>query len=196
MAKKLSEMSREELWQLFPIIIKEHNPAYFEWYAEEEARILNLCSKSDIFRINHIGSTTVPGLLSKPTVDILLEITENAAPENIRRVLEADAWTYSPHPENPPPHMMFMKGYTESGFAEKVFHLHVRYPGDWGELYFRDYLKLDPDVAEAYGNLKLELKTKYEHDRDAYTKAKTDFISHHTKTARAEFGNCYSTSSL
>ncbi len=189
-------MSREELWQLFPIIIKEHNPAYFEWYAEEEARILNLCTKSDIFRINHIGSTTVPGLLSKPTVDILLEITENAAPENIRRALEADAWTYSPQPENPPPHMMFMKGYTPEGFAEKVFHLHIRYPGDWGELYFRDYLKLDPDIAEAYGNLKLELKTKYEHDRDAYTKAKTDFISHHTQTARAEFGNCYATSSL
>ena len=44
----------------------------------------------------------------------------------------------------------FNKGYTEDGFAEKVFHLHLRYRGDNGELYFRDFLIEHPDVAKEY----------------------------------------------
>lgn len=87
--------------------------------------------------------------------------------------------------------MMFMKGYTLNGFEEKVFHLHVRYLGDWNELYFRDYLIQHPEVAKQYGKLKLELKDKFQHDRDAYTEAKADFIKKHTNLAREEFPNKY-----
>jgi len=36
--------------------------------------------------------------------------------------------------------MMFMKGYTSEGFQGQEYHVHVRYSGDWDELYFRDYL--------------------------------------------------------
>ena len=68
--------------------------------------------------------------------------------------------------------MSFNKGYTEEGFAEKVFHLHLRYFGDNDELYFRDYLNERPDIAEKYEQLKLSLWKKYEHDRDGYTEAR------------------------
>jgi len=84
---------------------------------------------------------------------------------------------------------MFMKGYTPYGFEDHVFHIHVRYSGDWDELYFRDYLLEHPGVAEEYGILKLKLKDKFEHDRDAYTDAKTEFISEVTRLARKEFGD-------
>jgi len=62
----------------------------------------------------------------------------------------------------------FNKGYTPKGFAQKVCHLHIKHPGDWGELYFRDYLQKHPDVAGEYGALKLALKEQFEYDRDAY----------------------------
>ena len=68
------------------------------------------------------------------------------------------------------------KGYTEHGFAEKVFHIHLRLDGDNEELAFRDCLNSRPDVARAYETLKLALWKTYEHDRDGYTRAKTDFI--------------------
>jgi GrpB-like predicted nucleotidyltransferase (UPF0157 family) len=42
--------------------------------------------------------------------------------------------------------MMFMKGYTSKGFEGQVFHVHVRYRGDWDELYFRDYLINHPET--------------------------------------------------
>lgn len=72
--------------------------------------------------------------------------------------------------------MMFLKGYTPEGFKGQAYHVHVRYRGDGDELYFRDYLLAHPETAKEYGELKLKLKKQYEHDRDGYTDAKTDFI--------------------
>jgi GrpB-like predicted nucleotidyltransferase (UPF0157 family) len=86
---------------------------------------------------------------------------------------------------------VFNKGYTKEGFAEKVYHLHVRYYGDWNELYFKDYLIKHPEVAKEYGELKLKLKDKNEHDRDGYTDAKTDFVLKYTQKAKEEFTDKY-----
>ena len=85
----------------------------------------------------------------------------------------------------------YNKGYTKMGFAEKVYHLHVRYRDDWNELYFRDYLMEHPEVVKEYGKLKLSIFKKYEHDRDGYTEAKSDFILKITEKARGEYGNRY-----
>lgn len=53
-------MSTEELWQLFPIILKAHNPMYKQWYSCEKERIVNLLGQKKIKRISHIGSSAVP----------------------------------------------------------------------------------------------------------------------------------------
>ncbi len=85
----------------------------------------------------------------------------------------------------------FCKGYTPNGFAEKVYHLHVRYLGDWSELYFRDYLIDHPDVTAEYGELKVGLLHNYKNNRDGYTKEKTYFVLEHTKKARMNYTNRY-----
>src|SRR6056297_2809858 len=64
---------------------------------------------------------------------------------------------------------MCLKGYTKSGFAEKIFHIHIRVLNNHKELYFRDFLRDHPDIAQKYGDLKLELMKKYKHHRDNYT---------------------------
>lgn len=190
--QKLSKMSNEELWALFPIVIREYNADYPKWYVEEELVLVELIGSNQIERINHIGSTAVPGLLSKPTVDILLEITQHYNMDDLMFRLEQNGYICSKQPENPPLHLMLMKGYTLQGFAEKVFHLHIRYAGDWDELYFRDYLRLHTDISKRYGILKSELQQRFEHDRDSYTHAKTDFIKRYTQLAREEFLGKYS----
>ena len=48
--------------------------------------------------------------------------------------METCGYLYTPQPQNPPPGMMYMKGYTLRGFERQTYHLHVRYPGDWDEL--------------------------------------------------------------
>ena len=87
--------------------------------------------------------------------------------------------------------LSFNKGYTENGFAERVFHLHLKCTGDNDELYFRDYLNEFLDVAKEYEKLKLSLWKEYEHNRDAYTNAKTDFVKKYTLQAKSFYGNKY-----
>ena len=85
----------------------------------------------------------------------------------------------------------FNKGYTESGFADRVFHLHLRYIGDHDELYFRDYLIEHPDIAGEYEKMKLQLWKEFEHNRNGYTNAKTDFVQKRTTEAKLKYGNRY-----
>ena len=191
MKKDLSEMSKEELWRLFPIILKEHNPQYKEWYESEKNSLLQLIKKEDIYRINHIGSTAVSGLMAKPTVDILLELNQCCDYFQLIKRLKENHWILMSEEYEPGLWLVFNKGYTAEGFEEKVFHLHVRYLGDWNELYFRDYLIYHPEVSKAYGLLKMSLWKKYEFNRDAYTQAKSEFINSYTKKARLEYPRRY-----
>ena len=80
------------------------------------------------------------------------------------------------------------KGYTEDGFAERVFHIHLRHSGDHDELYFKRYLNEHPDTAAEYEALKLFLWKQYEHNRDGYTAAKGEFVKRVTEHAKAEYG--------
>ena len=191
MGKELSEMTLEELWELFPIILKEHNSHYKDWYEIEKEELLKCLERRNIRRINHIGSSAVEGLIAKPTVDILLEIGDETDIEQLKSTLTKNGWILMSSQKSPYMQISFNKGYTKEGFAEKVYHLHIRYYDDWNELYFRDYLIENKEVADNYAKLKLELIKQYEHDRDGYTNAKSDFISKHTKKAREKYGNRY-----
>jgi len=71
-------LSLEELWKLFPIELKEYDPQYSKWYKEIKNELVAILGDS-ILRISHIGSTAVEGLLSKPIIDILLEIKHQDA---------------------------------------------------------------------------------------------------------------------
>ena len=186
MVKSLDDMTDEERWQLFPIILSEYKPIWKTNYLKEMAVVKEAIGSYNISRISHIGSTAVPGLIAKPTVDILVEIKDNTDTDRLISNMQLGGYRYLEQPENPPPHMMFIKGYTPEGFKGQVFHVHVRYSGDWDELYFRDYLLAHPETSEEYGKLKMELKNKYEHDRDGYTHAKTEFIERITQLAWAE----------
>ena len=182
-------MTLEELWELFPIVLKERNPEYADWYRQEKNNLIQILG-GNIFRINHIGSSAVAGLYSKPTVDILLELAEGCDFDAAAQLLEENGWMLMKRDTSESKYS-FNKGYTPKGFAERVYHLHVRPSGDWGELYFRDYLRQHAGVAKEYGELKARLLEQFKHDRDAYTDAKTEFVTKHTQRARAEFAGRY-----
>lgn len=185
MPKKLSEMTLEELWQLFPIFLTEPNPAWKAWYQEEKEHLFKSLPEKSILSVHHIGSTAIDGIWAKPIVDILLETDDdNLLKEEIKKA----GYILMSETEN---RLSFNKGYTEYGFAERVFHLHVRKKGDNAELYFRDFLNAHPDKAKEYENLKLALWKKYEHDRDGYTNQKSEMVTALTNLAKQEFANKY-----
>lgn len=191
MAKPLSEMTLEELWQLFPIILKEHNTEYQAWYELEKEKLNSSVGEGNMIRISHIGSTAVRGLLAKPTVDILLEISRDYKVEQMKADLTADGWSLMAYQEHPYMQADFNKGYTPEGFAEKVYHLHVRYYGDWDELYFRDYLNEHKEVAKEYAILKEGLLEQYRNNRDGYTEAKSEFVLKYSKAAKEYYEGRY-----
>ncbi len=183
----LSELSLEALWELFPILLTEHKSCWGDWYEEEQQRIRRILHKYDL-RIHHIGSTAVKHLWAKPIVDILMELSEYSSITDIKEQLVKGGYLCMSEKEN---RVSLNRGYTDTGFAERVFHVHVRFEGDNDELYFRDFLRSHPSVAKEYEALKISLWKKYEHNRDAYTNAKSEFIRKYTELAKAEYGNRY-----
>jgi len=179
-------MTLEELWQLFPIILKEHQECWKEWYLEEETLLKKALPQVE--RISHIGSTAISSIWAKPIIDILVEIPKERNLFAYKDFIVHSSYICMSESEKG---LSFNKGYTENGFAERVFHLHLRYTGDNNELYFRDYLNEFPDVAKEYEKLKLSLWKEYEHDRDAYTNAKTEFVKKYTVQAKLKYGNRY-----
>ncbi len=187
MGMKLSEMTLEELWQLFPIYLTEHQSCWKEWYSEEDDLLKKKLSSGE--RISHIGSTAIPAIWAKPIVDILVEVPKGSNLLDYKDLIVNSGYICMSQRENG---LSFNKGYTENGFAERVFHLHLRYAGDNNELYFRDYLIEHPDIAKEYEKLKLLLWKDYEHNRDGYTNAKTEFVNEYTEKAKLLYNNRYS----
>ena len=186
--KELKDMTLEELWELFPVFLVEPNKAWEENYREEEKRIKDILSDFDVKRVSHIGSTAVKDIWAKNIVDILAEAAPCVDLYAVAEKLENNGYIVM---NVSPGRISLNRGYTADGFADKVYHLHLRYEGDNDELYFRDYLNAHPDVAKEYEKLKLTLWKRFEHDRDGYTNAKTDFIRAATEQAKQEFGKRY-----
>ena len=70
----LSKMTNQALWALFPIVLINHQPFWKTRYQSEKEALEKSIGSPSIFRVHHIGSTAVPNLIAKPTIDILLEI--------------------------------------------------------------------------------------------------------------------------
>ncbi|MCM1049581.1 MAG: GrpB family protein [Clostridiales bacterium] len=184
MKNTLSQMTLEELWQLFPISLVPHNEHWAEYYAEMEIFLHNILSAYKIRHINHIGSTAIKNIWAKNIIDILIEIAPDENMEDISKVIKRNGFIRMSSGAN---RISFNRGYTENGFEEKVYHLHLRQAGDNDELYFRDYLNEHSQVAKEYEQLKLNLWKQYEHNRDGYTEAKSDFVKKWTLEAKKAY---------
>lgn len=201
MKKKVSELTPEEFQKTFPIILKPYNTDYKEWFEKEEKNILSVVNNEDIVRINHIGSSAIPNIVAKPVIDILLEVDGSC---NIAKLLD-DLKTIgfgeevSSKTENPL-RILLAKGMSCDGFADKVFLLHVRYYGNWNELYFRDYLIEHPEVAIEYSNLKETILKDIQEEKiermpngqpNGYSQAKFAFVEKISLHAKETFKDRY-----
>lgn len=188
MGKELSEMSLEELWELFPISLVAHNDKWNRYYDEIESFLKIKLLECPIERISHIGSTAISGIWAKDIVDVLIEVSKDSDIENTANVIEKNGFIRMSTDAR---RISFNHGYTKDGFSDKVFHIHLRYVGDNDELYFRDYLNEHTQIAGEYETMKLQLWKMYEHNRDAYTNAKTEFIRKWTAKAKKVYAGRY-----
>ncbi|MCI8539730.1 MAG: GrpB family protein [Oscillospiraceae bacterium] len=188
MGKELTEMSLEELWELFPICLVAHRSQWSEFYDEIETLLRSGLPECPVERISHIGSTAVAGIWAKDIVDVLVEVSRGSELEHIAKAIEERGFIRMSAEAD---RISFNRGYETDGFAGKVFHVHLRYLGDNDELYFRDYLREHPETAREYEALKLGLWKRFEHNRDAYTAAKTEFVRKWTAEAKKTYAGRY-----
>ncbi|MBM7094002.1 GrpB family protein, partial [Streptomyces sp. S12] len=111
MSNSLSDLSLEELWQLFPIQLVAPRPKWQTWYAEEERRLKHLLPANAA--ISHVGSTAIANIWAKPIVDILVE-APHANHATIKEILEQNDYICMAQREN---RSDFNKGYLPQGFA-------------------------------------------------------------------------------
>jgi len=127
--------------------------------------------------IDHVGSTSVPGLIAKPIIDILIGVDDLKEVENYDLQLSGLGYNYYPEFERQlPARKLFIKRQNQ---RERSHHLQfVCHQTDfwWQHLRFAQILQTDPAVTRRYAALKQANAKLYATDRAAYTAAKTEFI--------------------
>ncbi len=171
------------------VAVVPYDPAWPALFRAEAEHLRSCLPQHLVGRIEHFGSTAVPGLAAKPIVDILVEVFSLAETRRvIVPILEAQGYDYFWRPtwgdDTPPFYAWFIK--RDSG-GQRTHHIHMVEPDfeHWERLLFRDYLIEHPDVAAEYQALKLDLQARHPHDRVAYTAGKTEFVVRVTEQARA-----------
>ena len=155
------------------VVLHEYS---FEWeklFEQERASLQGLLDDS-VVEIQHIGSTAVPNLISKPIIDILLGVRSSDVVSQMKSQLEDIGYTYrlNGSDEN---QVLFVKGPEE----KRTYYLHITEYGSktWKNyLAFRDYLRVHPEAVQKYAELKKELAAHYPQKRELYTQGKKRFI--------------------
>lgn len=157
-----------------PIIVRDYDPAWPTRYAALAGPIAAALGAL-AGDIQHVGSTSVPGLPAKPTIDLVVRLRSAgdlaaaiAGLATLGYAHEGDFGIAGREAFATPP-----------GYAVHDHHLYVCHP-DWAgyddQIAFRDHLRAHPEAAEAYGALKRRLAVAHRNDRAAYTNAKAGFV--------------------
>jgi GrpB-like predicted nucleotidyltransferase (UPF0157 family) len=123
--------------------------------------------------IEHIGSTAVPGLIAKPVIDIMAAVGALEESRGAIAAVRGLGYRYSPYRPD------LMHWFCKPGFSFRTHHLHlVPYTSAlWtARIVFGDRLRADPGLAARYAELKRGLAASFEHDREAYTEGKGEFV--------------------
>jgi len=154
-----------------PIIVVDHNANWSNQYEQEKQQIL-LALGDAVTDIQHIGSTSVPGLAAKPVIDMLLGLSQ--IPPLLMQISSLEAIGYSYHGE----FGISGRHYFRKGMP-RTYQIHAVLTDRefWQRhILFRDFLQSNPQAAQRYETLKRKLAQEFECDRPSYTNSKTPLI--------------------
>jgi GrpB-like predicted nucleotidyltransferase (UPF0157 family) len=156
-----------------PVHIVPYDPEWVAKFETEKAFLETLLAPWRLGPIEHVGSTAVVGLCAKPVIDVMVGVTSLNESEPAKDVLCRAGYQYADYKTD------VMHWFCKPSFAMRTHHLHLIPFGSplWRDrLKFRDLLRTDSTLAGEYAALKLQLASRFEFDRDAYTDGKGPFI--------------------
>ena len=163
-----------------PVELVEYDPAWLEQFSHEAGRIATALGERAL-RIEHVGSTSVPGLAAKPIIDILLVVTDSADENGYAGSLSASGYVLRIREPDWYQHRMF-KG------EDPIVNLHVfseGCPEIERMLLFRDWIKSNPADCALYGRTKRELAQREWKYIQNYADAKGAVVEEIVGRARA-----------
>jgi GrpB-like predicted nucleotidyltransferase (UPF0157 family) len=149
--------------------IVEHDPRWATEAQSELERIRQALGPLAV-RLEHVGSTAVPGLAAKPIVDLQVSLSALEPRDAYVPPLQALGYLFVPAPESPDYHL-----FARPAQRPRTHHLHVcaaRSEHEFRHLALRDFLRAHPAEARRYERLKIELAERTPRDRLAYMAAK------------------------
>lgn len=160
------------------IKIADYDPNWINLANLEIEQLRSVIGDNNLVDIQHIGSTSIPGAMAKPIIDLYISVNSiYEAKKNY--ILHLVNLGYLYWDENPSPDkLFFVKGMPPYG-EQRTHHIHMVLEGSvyWRDrIAFRDYLREYPQDLKSYNQLKLELSYQYRYDRENYTDAKNSFI--------------------
>ena len=130
--------------------------------------------------IEHVGSTAVPGLVAKPVIDLMAQVTDvDVVVDQAAGTLGGLDWRYVPPEFDGRPWRRFLAKVSPDG-QHRWAHLHLMAPGAvrWDQqLRFRDALRADPALRDRYAEVKSRLARAHADDRERYTEEKASFVT-------------------
>ena len=149
-------------------------PYQQEWaalYEEEKQRILAAISQ-DVLEIQHVGSTSIPGMPAKPILDMAIAVRSFEEAGVCIPPMEAIGYRYKGECDIP-----FRHYFVKDKPRTHQIHMVERGSSEWERmLLFRDFLRYHPVAAREYADLKLRLASEYNSDVERYTNMKGPFI--------------------
>jgi GrpB-like predicted nucleotidyltransferase (UPF0157 family)/RimJ/RimL family protein N-acetyltransferase len=170
------------------IVIVPYDPGWPAAFRAQRDRIDQVLRPLLLHRIEHIGSTAVPGMAAKPIVDMLAVVADVDAVAPVEAPLAELGWVPAPEPGDGERRV---RSFCTPGVEHRTHHLHVveRDAIGWrGTLAFRDHLRAHPGLAGAYAALKRELADRHGDDpnhREPYRAGKAAFVEELTAVAMA-----------
>jgi len=167
------------------VALSAHEPAWARAFELERTR-LHALLPGVFLAIEHIGSTAVPGLVAKPVIDLMAAVESLDGVDALIDRLCANGYTTSREFNATLSDRKWLMRWRD---GRRTHHLHivVRDGPAWHDrLAFRDALRRDPALADRYARLKTELAVRHRADREAYTDAKTPFVSETVPRSRRD----------
>jgi GrpB-like predicted nucleotidyltransferase (UPF0157 family) len=153
------------------IVIADYDAAWPERFRREEAKIRSVLGMAAL-SVEHVGSTSVPGLAAKPIVDILLVVEDSGEEVSYLPTLEEAGYVLRVREPDFDEHRMFRT-------PQKDVHVHVFSTGSKEIrrlLLLRDHLREDQEDRELYASTKLELASRDWPSMQHYADAKTGVV--------------------
>lgn len=163
------------------VVLEDYNDKWKDEYLKEK-KLLESVLKDKIIGIEHVGSTSIPGLKSKPIIDICVIVKSLDDVEVFKELLEPYDYHFRGH-QGVIDRYFFAKGDEDN--RTHYLHLEEKDSDSYqNHILFRDYLINHPSYIKKYEEIKESLANSYSDNREEYTKGKTEFIKNVIELAK------------